>query len=533
MSINSSDLPNITEDIHAGYGFSGSSFDNPNPLDYVNNRFSQGNNNNRVMSLHQDYYIPLASIKQQVYGTFDAMNRVKDGIETNFLSNLYIDPAIDFELYDAHKRVWDEAAPYINIPSVKTDEYPISKSDTPDYICFDEYRFAERSGSTASRRLISEFDEAISQSTFSYFYQLRKLLGYFISEINNIKLSLLADYGTDYENESQQKIAIRYDTWAKVALHYTGRIASTILSKPGEIPYAEVDKVSEKQAAQFQAFFAIRLNAVDEEINDLLAAIKRDLVDNSDIFYTRYLRNTIRMTKDVADPLKLEYITTNLRREIPMLAGEALVASNILLANFSSIHADLVERFELMLNRVDAVLMLVHEKRKYANYISQLAEKASQKRKVLKTVTEDKYSLLFRSVSIFQMKPEKYKSSHGNLDDLEADWHPQYLLKNGGTLSGDIVVDSGVKIDGISISKHAHSGADGSERISSKDIDYGSIRNGDYENNVSKPLSVRVDSFIPDIIDGGVPVFDTVIAIEIGDEILNNHEYEIIYTEVE
>lgn len=535
MSINSSDIKNISDDIHADYGFTGSAYDDPIQSQYGENFYRPNIMPDRTMSFHVDYLIPLKSIKSQVFGTESNIVQTIQGIEDSFLRNLYIDPSIDVDLYQAHQRIWQEASPYMGIPYEPTEGFAISKTDMPSYISFDEYHFAERSNSTASKHLITEFEEAISQATFSYFYQFRRLLNYLLSELTNIKLSLLTDFGEDYENEAQQKIAIRYDTWAKVALHYTRRVASTILSKPGEIPYAELDKITKKQAAQFQAFFAVRLNAVDEEINDLLSSIKRDLVDNGDIFYKRYITPTIRMTKDVADPLNFDYNTQGLANQIPFLAGEITLANNVIFGNFSSINADLVERFELFSARVDAVFMLIHEKRRFANYISQLSEKAVQKRKLLYTVSEDKYGVLFRSVSTFQMIPEKYKSSHGMLDDLEADWHPQYLLRDGGVISGDITVDPEVKIDGISLSKHAHSGADGSTKIKSSDIDYSSARSNDdlIGLNVSKPIRVLVDSFIPDIIDGGIPVFDTIIAIEIGDEVFSNHEYEIIYTEIE
>ena len=59
------------------------------------------------------------------------------------------------------------------------------------------------------------------------------------------------------------------------------------------------------------------------------------------------------------------------------------------------------------------------------------------------------------------------------------------------------------------------------------------IRDRDNRNNYAiKPLSVRVITFIPDVIEGGVPVFDTVIGIEIDDSITEDYEYEISYIEI-
>lgn len=533
-----SNTNNISADskaVHADYKFSGSMFNNPVQNQYIQDTFGRFSNVQQTLSFASQYLIPLKSVRGQVIGAEDVIRRTRIGIEDYFLRKLFINSYVDPDLNEAHLRVWKEASYYMDIPSVKTDDYSdITAEDNPNYICFDEYSYAEKSNTTASRRLISEFEEAISQSTFSYFFQLRKLLLYLESEIQYIKSSLLFNFGEEYESESQQQVALRFDTWAKMALHYTRRISSTILSKPGALPNAEVDQIPKKQAAQFQAFFAIRLNAVDEEINDLLSALKRDLVDNSEVFYFRFINNSIRMTKDIAEPLDLEYNTTSFRRDYPTLAGELVVATNVFQGNFASIHADLVERYEMMISRVDAIMMLIHEKRKYANYISQLADRSVQKKKILQTVVEDKYGSLFRTVPVGIKRNQNYKSSHLNLDDLDLDSHPQYLLKDGGTITGDIYIDSGVKIGGVSLSEHSHTGRDGSSKISILDIDFESGRNSpDIGELVSSPINVTVDGFVSDIIDGGIPVFDAIISIEIDETTINSHEYEIIYTEIE
>lgn len=518
----------VTKDLYADYKFSGAAFNDPSLDKAIKSKFGSSTDT-RTYSFASTYSLPLSSIKNQVIGTEQIIEETRRGMEDALLRKLFINPYIEPDLDDAHTRIWKEVASITALPET------MPASSPPPYICFDEYLFAERHASSASRRLIAEYDELISQSTFSYFFQLRKLLNYFFSEINNIKSSLLFDFGEDYENESQQKIALRYDTWAKMAVHYTRRIASTILSKPGEIPNAEVDKITKKQAAQFQAFFAIRLNAVDEEINDLLGSLKRDLVDNSEIFYKRYLSNSLRMANDLVEPLDLDFNTTNFTRQFPELAKEIILATNVLQGNFASIHADLVERFEMFISRADAVFMLIHEKRRFAHNIAQLASRAVQKRKILEDVNDDIYSTIFRMAPVNNNRNNTFESSHARLDDLEADHHPQYLLKDGGTITGDIDVTSGTRIGGVDLAGHKHTGSDGSIKIRSIDIDYDTARltNSEDESITKQPLSLSIQRFIPDILDGGIPVFTTVINIEIDDDISYSPEFEIIYTEVE
>ena len=115
----------------------------------------------------------------------------------------------------------------------------------------------------------------------------------------SIRDILTSSFGEDYEDDSQKQVGVQLDSWAKMAIHYAQRINNAIIAPAGGIPDAEVDKITEKQAIEFQAFFAIRLDAVDDEIDSILQNIKRDLVDNSEIFYSRYLEQAINFKNNI------------------------------------------------------------------------------------------------------------------------------------------------------------------------------------------------------------------------------------------
>ena len=158
--------------------------------------------------------------------------------------------------------------------------------------------------------------------------------------------------------------------------------------------------------------------------------------------------------------------------------------------------------------------------------------KGVQKPNVLLPVSDDWASSLFRQVAISPTRKDDLKSSHSLLQDLEEDHHPQYLLKDGGRIIGDILVAEGVTIDGVDLNTHAHTGTDGSTKISSLDIDYEKARNSDrIKDAVTAPILIAIAQFNVDIVNG-VPRCDAVVNIEIDDNIIDNHEYEIIYTEV-
>ena len=555
-----------TKDLYANYKFGDTTSVNPqaDPAEdsYLRSRIPSRDANTLIST----YSVPLDSVKSQILYSDEVIVGMRTHIEDNLLRKLYINPYIDPDLEQAHARIWKEACKYLDIPeksenvikldnkekseNIKTDssddenleQFPIieddltnttiAKDSPPLYICFDEYSFAERYGSSAGRKLISEFHELIAQSTFSYIFQLRKLTDILSHEMQYVKNSLLNNFGEDYENDHQRQIALQFDTWAKTAAHYTGRITKTILSRPGEIPNAELDKITKKQAIEFQAFFAIRLNAVEGEINDLLASLKRDLVDNSEAFHTRFISAALRTTKDIALPLEFDYLSTSSFSEKPVLSGELVVATNLLRGNFASVYADIIQRHEDFVAKTDAFFMLINEKRKYANFIAQLGNIALEKRQILQPIKDDKYSSLFRSIIVNSNRNNNFKSQHANLDDLGNDDHPQYLLKSGGTIEGNVIVNDGITIDGVDLSSHGHTGVDGSVRIKSTDIDYGTAKN-ESSNYVIKPLSISIAGFEPDIIEGGVPVFDTIVHLEVDDLAAEGFEYELIHTEVE
>ena len=491
--------------------------------------------------VREPYSLPLDSVRRQLNISEKALDGIRSKIEKDLLSKITVSPFIDPDLEASHYKVWQEASKFMDIPDKayvnsfdsETGEYQITKTTPPDYICFDQIVFCEKYQSTACRSFLKEFYEAINHTTFSYLFYFRNLIKLFENENACIKNSLIKDFGGAYENESQQKIALQYNSWSKMALHYARRVSETILSKSKSIPTTELDKVSKEQAAKLQAFFAIRINAVDSEIQDLLDGLKRDMIDNCDIFYDRYLRPAIVNEKDIGDSLDFDFTTTDVAKNLPTLNKEVFMASKFLTSNFKSIYMDAMERMSMIRDRSDAVFNLVREKKKYSNYMSQLSVKGAPKQQVLRNARNKGYPNLFRSVVVNTSRNDHLSSSHSSLDDLGEDSHPQYLLKDGGTITGNINVNNLVTIDGVDISEHSHTGSDGSKKIRSVDIDWEEAKL-DYGLYAPDLLSVSITEFIPDIIKGGIPVVDVVINVEMEqDSNLYQYDFDVIYKEVD
>jgi hypothetical protein len=301
------------------------------------------------------------------------------------------------------------------------------------------------------------------------------------------------------------------------------------------LPEAEVDKTTKKQAAQFQAFFSIKVNSLTTIIDSQLDTLHKDLVTNCNVFYSKYLSPSLRFKTKVVSDFALDIRTTNMKTELPSLSEEAAIALLAAEGNFKSVLTDLLERRNNTSAKIDSLYQSIVQRRKYTSFISQLSAKAVNREKIVTVETDSNYAALLSGLFVDDSQVNSLKSSHSLLDDLNEDSHPQYLMKSGGIITGDITVENGAKIDGVQIGEHSHSGSDGSTRIRSIDIDYESVRNEinlQQINSAAKEVVIKIDSITPDILIGGVPVADVNISIDIPDEYKDKYDFEILYIEL-
>lgn len=469
------------------------------------------------------YVVPLTDVRSQVFFTERELDSLLSEVE-KLLSKVYIDPLITFDLNEAHKMLCDEAKRMNS-----ENDFNIG------FICFGEIIFAERLNSSVAKILIDKYMKVLTQSTFSYLFYFRSILKILKNEMNNIKYTLLFDYGDEYDDESQEKVALQFDTWAKTTFHIVQRVSSIISSEAEKINSTELDNLSEKQSIQSQAFFAIKLNSINSRIDNLISHLQKDFKYNSDVFFNKYLKPSIKMHTDISSALTLDFATTSFLSDHPQLSVELFEAANSIRGNFYSVYSDLYERYINAKLEIDRVFELLIQNRKYSTYISQLSIKGASKKKILSNTYNEDYNTIFRAIPVDPEERVTLQSQHSLLSGLDHNDHPQYLLKNGDTITGNISVDSGVTIDGVNISTHSHTGSDGSSRIKSTDIDYSSARRTQGTQNLyaGRPLSIVVDSFDTKIVDGGQPVTDVTFSVEINDFDENDYEFEIFYTEIE
>lgn len=502
-------------------------------------------------SWNKPYKIPLNVVKIKVNNIHFNMKKLLDELESA-LDKVYLNPFLDADIEECHFNLWKEVkknnqalfqpsmeegmvyaggSPFFN---EETGEYITQETfKDPEYISFRQYLYAEEHGCRGCRKFVKEYDRLISHSVFVHLFDFRYYIKLLIHESSCIKESLLYDFGEDYEDESQQQAAIFYFSWAKMAENHSRLITESLAQKANSIPSSEVDNVSKKQAAQFQAFFSIRVASYTEAVDNLLFSLKKDLEDTCEIFYKRFVSPALRFKTKVAAPLELDLLTTSLSLVAPLLSEEIITAVNTFKGNFGSILTDMVQRRNNVQAKFDKLLSFNLERKKYISYIDALAIKASSRPNIILMNVEDKTSELIESINIDKSERDTLKSSHDSLDDLEMNSHPQYLLRSGGDIFGDIKVAEGVTIDGVDLDQHAHTGSDGTVKIKSTDIDYDSVREETVllQTEEGNSLEVSVDSFINTIKQGGVPGVDAVIVMTIPDEFRDKYEFEIMYVE--
>jgi len=447
-------------------------------------------------------------------------------IEDN-MSKVTINPYAWIDLENAHNAVWKDV--------VKENQNAKTKQK-PNFIIFEEYTFAEKHLCRACRNFIKEYELSVVHTTFGHLLEARKALSFLLRELSILKNIVTYYIGEEYRDATEAQIAKHISDWSSSATHYTKLIATEITSTPASIPQSELDQISKKQAAQFQAFFSIKVNSYTAEIDTLLNLIKRDSVETSDTFYNKYLMPALSVKSKIVDPMLFDISTTNIKNDIPTLLKEVFVATSSITGNLGAVTSDMVQRNVQIYKRFDALMQAIRLKRRYVSYMVQLeAVGAKRKANILAQEAQeaDQYRSLFINTAVDSSARTSLRSSHNDLDDIDGDAHPQYLRIDGGTIKGDIFIEEGIRIAGIDLANHTHNGEDGSNFISSSSIDYESGREQYYDASSFKPYSnLNLVSLNSTTLIGGVPQYEAVFEIEINDDNIDSYEFEILYKEI-
>jgi hypothetical protein len=379
----------------------------------------------------QTYSVEISLVRSETYKTILSLLNFKSVLE-NYLKNVVINPESTFELHRTHIYLWEKINQMsITFPKIYVDGYFGTEAyPTPPYVSFEEYLYAEQRKSRVCKKLVEEYDDVISTSTFAHLFDYREVIKYLLNEAELIYQSLYVDFGEKYEDESQEQVAAHYFYWCKMAIHYQELFTKNLSSPPTGLPEAEVDKTTKKQAMQFQGIFSIKVDSFTTLIDSQLDSLRADLVTNGTVFYRKFLGPAIKLKSKIISDFSVDLRTSRMRSELPTLSAEAVSAMLIAEGNFKSLMTDLIERRNSTTQKIDDIYEKILQRRKYINYISQLENRGVKKINVFSQKNDSVYETLLSSLQ-YDDSSDDMKSSHDFLDDLGQDSHPQYLMKSG------------------------------------------------------------------------------------------------------
>ena len=459
-----------------------------------------------------------------------------------FLSVTYVSSSVSPLLEEAHHHVWSEVVNKTNTDI--DDEITIAKDIAPDYISYAEYRYAKEHACRGCRTLVIEYDSYISKTIIGHYFTIRTILEFFMHEISCVREVTEDLIGDEYEDETEQKVAKEFYYWAISIKQYTKQLAQEITAIPPQLPQSELDTINKVEAAQFEAFFSLKVNSFQSETKKLLGLLKREMVDTCEMFYKNLLGPAMKSRSMIAYPLEIKLLSSTMRVKAPELAAEVVDAASSINGNIASLLADLNQKNINADKRFNAVRDIMREQRRFISYIRQLQLKSSATVKInplydnniFVNVVEDQHAPYFEQAIVTNLKSQSFNSSHGYFNDLLEDHHPQYLMRSGGVITGDIEIAGTARIAGIDLANHSHDGTDGSSYVRASNIDYtqdreeASLLASSITDNF---LSISVDSFAPDILTGGRPVVDVILSSEINIQEVDQRKYSIQISYVE
>ena len=449
------------------------------------------------------------------------------------------------EIIDVATTVYTQCEAILSRYSLKIDDTALRNAHdsaypndtTPDYISFDEYKYLYTNNySNASQFVIAAYEKSIRGPGGCNALDISKVTVYINSEAKRIK-EFIDGYIGDLDDTSEQRTVELFQDWAQDARNYIKRLWAALQGQSAQrLPQSELDQLTAEEATRFQAIFHIKLNVINTNIDDLIGQMDKNWEKPSQSFYSQYLGPALQFQLNVGREVRGTYSV----KDLPVLGNEAVGSMANLDTHFTGILADQIKRNKMFVNLITQVLVNMGQRDTYLNYMAQLAQVGTSiKSNFVDTSRIEQIDAIYESEHPLDIinptidYDSNFIPSHSFLSGLDADdAHPQYLLRSGGEITGDISVAAGVKVGGIVLGEHAHTGADGSSKISGSSIAYDTITvaNVDTANaDTSKPTNLVVANQVPLVNGSGITNVTVQIAFEMD---ANAAAYEFEITEI-
>lgn len=382
-------------------------------------------------------------------------------------------------------------------------EWPRDLGDPPDFVSYPYYKALEYKSSSAASYIRSQYSSALRDiygiTSFDSIGIVRNI------QDEGVRIGAFLDnYVGSVVDTSEHRILELFQDWVRQGIENTWSLRR--LSSAGEatyiLPVEEVRQTSPEEAANSQAIFKTKLNFLNQKIIEDSSTLNKTFFGYSDVFYDQFLGPALQFRVNVSSQLDPLGNTTSLRKEIREAAGT-------LDTNLQSLITDHLRRNIMFSNTIDSLQNSIVLRDKYRTYIKQLEPIRNSPSLASPgnpghptpsySPTPGEYSYfsdIVTAVSDQKATPD-FSSQHNLLDGrLRDDAHPQYLVKSGDTITGDIAMSDGATLDGMrpgGQDGHTHKGldVDGTLKIQGKDLEnlvVGPIKRED----VCAPKNVRL-----------------------------------------
>lgn len=395
-------------------------------------------------------------------------------------------------------------------------EWPAALNETRDHISYRFYRYLVVKRTTSAAYIRQRFEEGVRDFTGTHSLDILTLAQTIIDEAKLVQ-EFRSTYVGAVDDQSEHRTIELFMDWTESARMELERLTKLHNTRDAIVlANSEVDVTTPREAKNAQAMFKVKLNVVNRQIADTVGFIKRNYSEHAPTFYGKFLGPALQFRLNAS---------RGFHPSAGLLGVEMQNTANALDTNLAVVQADQQRRNALFTSKMAEATDQIAKQNVYRNYINQLSP-------VGKTVVPGQGGTAVvlpgeddGEVQYFESDDVRYtpaaapplSSSHSALAELGiADAHPQYLLKSGGTITGDIFVDAGVTIDGVDVGEHEHTGVDGSKKVQGGNIEGGTVTPVVIDHDVSPdtPTNLHLLSQSVRIVPPGVTVVDIQIAWE-------------------
>jgi len=366
--------------------------------------------------------------------------------------------------------------PESRLSLAQEQEWPTSLGTPNDYISYIQYESLLNVRTRGAEFIRKEYETNVRGPFGTNSVDIIKAIGAIRSEALNIQ-SFIENYIGDVSETAEFRALELLQDWAENGLRYArdlGDLFTQRVQNPVQIPASEMDQITEADARNYQAFFQTKVNAVNREIGQLTDDLEKEHNIMSEVFFKKYFGPALKFQRNVSTPLgrKVEPET--------FLGRQAAQADLALSANYITLLTDQMKRTANFDQKMSNLTARIRVRDNYAGFTREL-NGALENETVSKFITTDVtpvevqgFKEYTQQVADAILANNEFRSDHELLDGKDSDEaHPQYLLRSGGNIFGNITMDDGITLDGMDPGEHRHKGkaVDGTYKIRGEDIE--------------------------------------------------------------